>query len=177
MNLVDEEDVALFERRQDADEILGLLQRRSAGRAKVRAELARDESGQRRLAEARRTVEQHVLERFAAPLGGVDRDAQIFDDPFLPDVFVERARPKARAVELVFDRVRGSTMRGRSGAAADRCCDVLRAQQTSARLGLAHAELFAALLRYISASRPFGVAIDASASSVSRIIASPSVRL
>ena len=92
VNLIDEEHVAFFERREDADEILRLFERRPAGRPKVRAQLARDEPRERRLAEARRTVEQHVLERLAALLGRVDRDAQILDDALLSDVLVEGAR-------------------------------------------------------------------------------------
>ncbi len=178
MHLVNEEDVALFERRQYADEILGLLQCRTAGRTKVRAQLARDQSGKRRLTQSRRSVEEDVLERFPAPLGGVDGDAQIFDDAFLTDVLVEGAGTKARAVKLFFNRFGGGVDDarpvGRRGGIAAR---VLRAQQTPARLGLAHAEPFAALLRYISASRRSASPIDESASRVRRIIVSPSLRL
>ena len=92
MNLIDEEHVAFFERRKDADEIFGLLERRPARRPKVRAQLARDESCQRRLAEPRRAVEQNVFERLAALLGGVDRDVQVLDDALLPDVLFEGSR-------------------------------------------------------------------------------------
>ena len=62
----------------------------------------RDHVGERRLAEARRTVQQHVIERFAALLGGGDRDLQVLADAILADVLVERARPQPGFVLRVF---------------------------------------------------------------------------
>ena len=54
----------------------------------------RDDVGQRGLAEARRTVQEHVIERLAALPGGGNRDLQILADAVLPDVLVEPARPQ-----------------------------------------------------------------------------------
>ena len=45
-----------------------------------------------------RAMEQHVIERLAALLGGGDRDMQIFADAILPDVLVEHPRAQARFV-------------------------------------------------------------------------------
>ena len=52
--------------------------------------------GQRRLAEAGRTVEQRVVERLAALLRGDDADIQVGLQPLLADVVLEAARPEAR---------------------------------------------------------------------------------
>ena len=83
-------------------------------RAQRAAEFARDQVRQRRLAEAGRPGEQHVLERFAAPLRGVDRDAQVLDDLLLADVVFERARAQRRAVDLIFERRIGADDRAPS---------------------------------------------------------------
>src|SRR5271166_6012317 len=97
MHLVDEKDVALFERGKNSDEVLRLLERWPAGGAEVCAQLARDQTRKRRLAETRRAVKQDVLERLVAPARGIDRNAQVLDDAILPDVLVERLGPQARA--------------------------------------------------------------------------------
>ena len=56
-------------------------------------------AGERRLAEAGRTVEQHVVERLAALQGGVHRDGERLLDALLADVLGEaaRAQPALRA--------------------------------------------------------------------------------
>ena len=76
MDLVDEQDVACAQVRERADEIAGLLERGPRRRANVHAELARDELGQRRLAQSGRPEEERVVERLAAAERGVDVDAQ-----------------------------------------------------------------------------------------------------
>ena len=45
---------------------------------------AADDIGQRRLAESRRTVQQHMVERLVAHLGRLDEDRQVVDDLILP---------------------------------------------------------------------------------------------
>ena len=47
-----------------------------------------------------RPGEQHVVERLAAPLGGVEGDAELLLDPLLADEVVEPARAQ-RALELL----------------------------------------------------------------------------
>ena len=138
VNLVDEENVALLQRRQHAHEILRFLERRAARRPKVCTELARDKTGERRLAEPRRTVKEHVFEGLPATLCGVDRDPQVFDHALLSDVLVEGARTKARPVNLVLQRVRRidhSFILGGRGGFERR---IRRTEQTSAYL--AHAD-------------------------------------
>ena len=61
--------------------------------------------GERRLAEPRRAVEQHVVERLAALLRGGDRDLEVLAHAILADVLVERARAQARFVlDVLVDR-------------------------------------------------------------------------
>ena len=92
----------LAEARQNRGEIAGALEHRARRRAHGDAELLADDVGQRRLAEAGRSVEQHVIERFAAlPCGG-NRDLKIRANALLADVVVQRAGPKPRLVLDVF---------------------------------------------------------------------------
>ena len=74
MDLVDEQNVAGLQRRQDADQVLRLVERRPRRRAQGAAEIPRDQRRERRLSEPGGTVEQDVLERFVTPFRCVDRD-------------------------------------------------------------------------------------------------------
>ena len=91
----------------DADQVARLFDRRPRGRADRHAHLVADDVGQRRLAEPRRSVQQHVIERLAALFRGGDRDVQIFADAILADVLVEQARAQAGFVLRVFVHARG----------------------------------------------------------------------
>ena len=74
---------------------------RSPGRRSARIgtpSSLRDHVGERGLAESRRAVEQHVIERLAALPGRRDRHVQVLADALLADVLVERARPEPRLV-------------------------------------------------------------------------------
>ena len=66
MNFVDEEDLAGLEIRQDGSQVARLLEERARRAAERHPELVRDHVRQRGLAEARRAVQQHVIERLAA---------------------------------------------------------------------------------------------------------------
>ena len=99
VDLVDEEHVARLDRGEDRGDVL-LLERRPGDRAEPDTELLADDLRQRRLAEARRPGEQDVIERLVAPLGGVERDAELLLDPLLADEVVEPARPQG-ALDLV----------------------------------------------------------------------------
>ena len=57
--------------------------------------------------------EEHVVERLAAPLGGVERDPELLLDPLLADEVVEPARAQ-RALDLL---VLGVQHRGRDAVA------------------------------------------------------------
>ena len=103
MDLVDEQHVARLEIGEQRREVARALEHRPGGLAQVDAQLVRDDVRQRGLAEARRAEQQHVVERFAAPLRGVDEDAELLADLLLPDVFVEAAGAQ-RALDDVFLR-------------------------------------------------------------------------
>ena len=77
VDLVDEQHVARLEIGELRREIAGLGDHRAGGRAEIDAEFARDDLRQRRLAEPRRADEQHMVERVAARLRGVDEDLEI----------------------------------------------------------------------------------------------------
>ncbi len=106
MHFVDEEDVALLQVGEDGGEVAGLLDHRSGRRADGHAELGRDDVGERRLAEARRAVEEDVVERLAALLRRGDRDLQVLAHAILADVVVERARAQPGLVLDVVIRPR-----------------------------------------------------------------------
>ena len=69
--------VARLEIGELGGEIPGLGDDRTRGRAKIDAELARDDLGERRLAEAGRSDEQHMIERLAARLGRFDEHFEV----------------------------------------------------------------------------------------------------
>ena len=98
VNLVDEQDVARLEIGELRRQIARLGDDRARGRAEIDAELARDDLRQRRLAEAGRTDEQHVIERLAARFGGLDEDAEILARRLLAGEIGEELRANRRLV-------------------------------------------------------------------------------
>ena len=99
VDLVDEQHVVLVERGEDRRQIAGPLDGRAARVADVDPELAGDDRGQGRLAEAGRPVEQDVVGRLSPPPRRLEEDRQVGLDLALADVFVEAARS-----ERPFDR-------------------------------------------------------------------------
>ena len=95
VDLVDEQDVAVLEVGEQRGEVARLGDDRAGGGAEADAHLAREDSGERRLAEAGRAVEQHMVERLAAALRGVDEHAQILARRLLADELVEALRAEA----------------------------------------------------------------------------------
>ena len=87
-------DVARLEVGEDGGEVAGLGQHRAGGGAEVHAELAGDDLGQRRLAEARRAEQQHVVQRLATRLGPLDEDAQVGLGLLLADELRQRLGAK-----------------------------------------------------------------------------------
>ena len=119
MDLVDEQHVALAEAGEHGGEVAGALDRRAGGRANLRTHLRRDDVRQRRLAEARRAVQQDVVDRLGPMLRSVDQDRQVLLDPILAGELVEPSRPNGRLeCELLLrDRgARDALDRHRSGA-------------------------------------------------------------
>ncbi len=96
VDLVDEQDVAVLEIGQQRREVARLGDDRARGGAEADPHLAGEDSGERRLAEPGRAVEQHMVERLAAAFRGVDEHAQILARRLLADELVEALRPKRR---------------------------------------------------------------------------------
>ena len=85
MDFVDEQNVARFQIGEDGGEIARLGQHRAGGGAEIDAQLARHDLRQGGLAQARRAGEQHMVQRLAARLGGLDEDGKIFARLLLAD--------------------------------------------------------------------------------------------
>ena len=100
VDLVDEEDAAWLEPRQECGDVGLALERGPRGLHHRHLELRGDDVGERGLAEAGRPCEQHVVERLAAPAGRLDEDPELLGDLSLVDEVLELRRPQ-RAVEVV----------------------------------------------------------------------------
>src|SRR2546425_7298348 len=77
MDLVDKQHVAEFEIRQYRREVTLQLNQWPCSRPKMRSHFVGDYRRQRGLAEARRTIKQNVIERFAAFSGGLNGNVEI----------------------------------------------------------------------------------------------------
>ena len=94
VDLVDEEDVARAEVRQDRGEVPRLLEDGARRHPHLRAHLPRDDVGERRLPEARGAEEEDVVERLAPPPRGRQEDAERLLQLRLADELPERRRPE-----------------------------------------------------------------------------------
>jgi hypothetical protein len=99
VDLVDEHHVVLAEIGQDPHQVRAALDGRTRRRRQIRPHLVGEDPCQRGFAEARRTVEEHVVDALPALAGGRHRDAQARDRLVLADVLVEGPRAQ-RALEL-----------------------------------------------------------------------------
>ena len=107
MDLIDEQDVALIEVGQDRGQVARPLDGRTAGGVDVHAELAGDDVGERRLAQAGRAVEQDVVGRFLAlARAAASRMARFCLTVGLADVLGQGAGPKARLYDCLLGRQR-----------------------------------------------------------------------
>ena len=102
MDLINEEHVALLQIGQQGGKVAGLLNGRAAGDADLHPHLVGDDARQRGLAQARGAIEQDVIHRLTAPLGGFQIDFQVLLDLVLSDVVLQMLR--AKAVFLVVRR-------------------------------------------------------------------------
>ena len=99
MDFIDEEHRALGAIGQVGEEVLRRGERRPAGDLERGAQLLGNAGGKRRLAEARRPVEQNVAQRFAPFPRGIDGDREPFKHRPLADHLAEPLRPQ-RAILL-----------------------------------------------------------------------------
>ena len=75
MDLVHKQDAALAHIGEQAGQIAGALDDRARGVGDLDAELVTEDRRQRGLAQPWRAVEQDVVQRLAAALGGLEEDA------------------------------------------------------------------------------------------------------
>ncbi len=106
VDLVDEQDVALFEVGELRGEIPGLGDHRAGGRAEVHPQFAGDDLGERGLAEAGRADEQDVVEGLAGLLRRVDEHLEIGARRLLAGEVGEAERPD-RGVGVVLAALGG----------------------------------------------------------------------
>ena len=71
------------------------------GRGDLRAHDIGDDVCERGFAQTRRAVEQHVLQRFASLLGGLQSDGELFHNLPLPHVVINAGGTKS-AIEALF---------------------------------------------------------------------------
>ena len=90
MDLVHKQDVVFLQIGQQRRQIAGLFDGRSRGDADVYAHLRGDDSRQRRLAQTRGAVEQHMIQRLRAPPRRLNEHIEVLLGLRLPDVFLQR---------------------------------------------------------------------------------------
>ena len=104
LNLIDENDLIPFDVTQDTEEIRGILERR-AGRLFDRyPKFVGHDIGERRLAEAGRTVEDNMVEGVAALLRRFDEYTQVPLELRLPHKLFECFRTKERLALELFEK-------------------------------------------------------------------------
>ena len=92
MDLIHKQDVIFLQVGQQRRQIAGLFDGRAGGNAHIHAHLVCDDGGHRRLAQTRRAVEQHVVERLTAQACCVNADLQVFLRFFLSGVILQQPR-------------------------------------------------------------------------------------
>src|SRR5690606_39264313 len=120
MDLVSQQHIARFEIGQQGGEIAGLGDHRARSGLEVDAEFARDDLCHRRLAQARRAVQQHVIQRLAARLRGLDEDLQVFARLLLADEIAEMLRPQMALEFVAFGLAAGDQASVAAGGFAHR---------------------------------------------------------
>jgi len=115
VNLVDEDDLVLLDMAQHAEQLGGILERRARRHLDGNLELAGNDVRECGLPQPGRSVEQHVIERVAALLRGLDEHAQVLLELGLADELFQPARAQER-VALGFvgrdDRIADAFVRG-----------------------------------------------------------------
>ena len=102
MNFVEEEEIVAFHGRENGGEVAFFLEQRTGTDFYGDAHLVGENLGEGGLAEPRGTVEQDVIESFAAGAGSLDGDLEIFFNARLTDVVGEMLRADARFEARIF---------------------------------------------------------------------------
>ena len=119
VDLVDEQDVARLEAREDRRHVALPLERWAGHCPQPDLELLADDRRERRLAEARRPDEEDVVERLASRPRGLERDLELLLRPLLPDELVEAAGAQ-RALDVLLALLERRRQERRAHAAARR---------------------------------------------------------
>src|SRR5919204_2293805 len=139
MDLVDEQHVARVAVREDRGEVARSLDCRTARDPDLYGHLVRDAVRGRGLADARRAVEEHVLERLLPELRRVELHAQLRLHRVLVDVVgvVEGARPERQLERalLVARLRRGEALLRHAFASASRSWTIARMSATAFAIG------------------------------------------
>ena len=131
MDFVDEQNVARFEIGQNGCKVAGARQHGAGGRAEIDLELAGNDLCQRRLAQTRRSREQHMIERLLAGARRGDENREVLARLPLSDEFREPLRTQTR-----FERIFRAPLSGdeprlflgcRCSAHVRRVCNIYRA--------------------------------------------------
>ena len=96
MNFIEEKNFALLERSEDRGQVALALEQRAGTGFNHDAQFAGDDLRERRLAQARRAIQQHVVERFAAAARRLDGDLDVLLHTRLADVVGKALRANAR---------------------------------------------------------------------------------
>ena len=92
MHLVNEEDVAATQIGENRCQVSGPLDGGTGGDLEAHVHLTGADVSQGCLSQPGRAVEQDMVQRLAAPPGGLDQDAQVVLDAILPLEFGQRLR-------------------------------------------------------------------------------------
>ena len=142
VDLVDEEDVPVVERRQDRREVPCPLDGRAGRIPDIDAEFPRDDRRERGLAEAWRPVEEDVIRRLPALPGGLEQHGEPCLHLALAEILAQAVRSQGalRTLLDVVEKVRGDETRSFRHAAQNsmnmgysyRCSTLLRAAASRA---------------------------------------------
>jgi hypothetical protein len=102
VDFIDEEDIVALEVGQDSGQVAGALDGGTGGGLDIDAYLRGDDMGQAGLTQAGRPVEQDVVDRLTAALGGGDGNLEVFLGLVLADEIGQGTRPEAVVQGCVF---------------------------------------------------------------------------
>ena len=94
VNLVHKKHITLRQIVEDSRNFTGFFDSRTGSHLHVNAHLIGNNAGKSRLAQSRRSVKQHMIQRFSPGFGRLNIDLQIFLSFLLADIFIQRLRPQ-----------------------------------------------------------------------------------
>ena len=103
VDLVHEQDVALVQVGQQGRQVAGLFDGRAGGDADARPHLLGDDARQGGFAQARRAVEQDVVQGLLPLAGGFNKDGKVFLGLLLSDVFFQGLRPQGALLGVLLE--------------------------------------------------------------------------